>query len=133
MNLSEFVKIQDIKRFVDIVFGEKMSFSVESSETIEKNISRRTEDRALLKSYLASKSGDLTFTVYLSEKETAGTAKFLSDIFGKPDYSRILREKFKEINKVDVECWNIEYIFARANESDSNMHEIKLKFTVRYA
>jgi hypothetical protein len=132
MKLVEFVKIQDIKRFVDTVFGEKLSFSVDSSETIQKNISRRVEDRAILKSYLASKSSDLIFTVFLSEKETEPEAKYLPDIFGKPDYSKLLRDKFREINKVDIEYWNIEYTFILSREAEANICEINLKFTIRY-
>jgi uncharacterized protein YdhG (YjbR/CyaY superfamily) len=36
INLPEFVKIQDIKKIVDTIFDEKLQFSVESSEAIEK-------------------------------------------------------------------------------------------------
>jgi hypothetical protein len=133
MDLSEFVKIQDVKRFVDAVFGEKAPFSVESSESIEKNISRRVEDRSVLKSYIAAKSSDMTFWISISEKDGEDVSRYLPEIFGKPDYSKLLRDKFREINKVDVELWNIEFNFIRSIESESIIHEIKIKFTVRYA
>jgi hypothetical protein len=45
MNLSAFVKIQDIKRFVETIFGEKVPFLVESHESIERNLSRRAEEK----------------------------------------------------------------------------------------
>jgi hypothetical protein len=63
-------------------------------------------------------------TVVIADLKHRVGSEIFADIFGKSDYSRILRDKFKEINKVDIEYWTIEYTFIRSRESETNLCEI---------
>jgi hypothetical protein len=43
---------------------------------------------------IAAKSSDMTFVVSISEKDNGDATRYLPEIFGKPDYNKLLLDKF---------------------------------------
>jgi hypothetical protein len=133
MNKSSFLKIQDVIRFMEDVFGDGQSFEIESGDAIVRNEGRRQEDVMSTRTFLEHNSSDLIFSVTLNGEAGFDTSKALPEFFSNPDYCKILRNKYREINRTEIQLWQIDYRFSRQVEDSGISHQITFRFTVRYS
>ena len=63
MNKSGFLRIHDVVRFVDDVFGKRQSLEIEGGDAIMRNEGRRAEDVVSVRTFLEPSSSDIVFAV----------------------------------------------------------------------
>lgn len=133
MDKSSFLKIQDVVRFIEDVFGDRQSFEIEGGDAVVRNEGRRQEDMVSVRTFLDHKSSDLVFSVTLYDETGSDASKTLPEVFSNSDYLKVLRNRYREINRTEIQFWRIDYHFSRlAEDSGGSSHQIVLRFTVRY-
>ena len=133
MNKSGFFKIQDVIKFIEDVFGNRQSFEIEGGDAVVRNEGRRQEDMMAVRTFLDHDSSDLVFSVTLYDETGSDTSKALPEVFSNPDYLKVLRNKYREINRTEIQSWRIDYHFSRlAEDSGGSSQQIVSRFTVRY-
>lgn len=132
MEKSSFFKIQDVIRFIEDIFGDRQSFEIEGGDNIIRSEGRRHEDMISAKTFLDHKSSDLVFSVTLYDEAGSDAPKTLPDVFSNPDYLKVLRNRYREINRTEIQFWQINFHFSRLGGDSGNSHQIIFRFTVRY-
>ena len=132
MNKSGLLKIQDVIRFIEDVFGNRQSFEIEGGDAVVRNEGRRHEDVVSTRTFLDHKSSDLVFSVTLYDEVGPDASKALPEVFRNPDYLKVLRNRYREINRTEIQLWQIDYHFSRLVEDSGSSHQITLRFTVSY-
>jgi hypothetical protein len=133
MNKSGFFKIQDVIKFIEDVFGNRQSFEIEGGDAVVRNEGRRQEDMMAVKTFLDHNSSDIVFSVTLCDEAGSDTSKALPEVFSNPDYLKVLRNKYREINRTEIQTWRIDYHFSHlAEDSGSSSQQIVFRFTVHY-
>ncbi len=131
MNRTAFFKTQDVIRFIEAVFGDKQSFEIEGSDAILRSEGRRAEDQVTARTFLEQKSSDIVFSVTF-EDDAASTANNLPDVFANPDYPKVLRNKYRELNRTEISNWQIDFRYARIVKAPGAINRITFRFTVGY-
>lgn len=125
--------IQDVVKFINDVFGERQSFEIEGGDAIIRNEGRRAEDVVTVRTFLEQKSSDIVFSVTICDDASSAAVKKLPDVFENPDYLKVLRNRFRELNRTEIQLWKIEFLFSRLAEAENNdSHKIVFRFTVNY-
>ena len=132
MNKSSFFRIHDVVRFVEDVFGESQSLEIEGGDTIMRSEGRRAEDVISVRTFLESSSSDIVFSVTFFDDVSDAFQK-LPEVFGNPDYLKVLRNRYRELNRTEISYWKIDYFFSRLVDGpEKGRHKITFRFTVRY-
>lgn len=126
MKKTGLLMIPEVVNFVREVFGAEQTLEIESGDTIIRNEGRRVEDIAASRSFLEYKSSAIVFRVILDEEE-GEVRKRLPPVFSNPDYVKVLRNKFREINRVEIQYWQLDFLFKKRGEKEG----ITFVFTVR--
>lgn len=130
---SGFLKIQDVIKFIEDVFGDRQSFEIEVGDAIIRNEGRRAEDVVSVRTFLEQKSSDVVFRVTICDNTDSGVGRKFPEVFNNPDYLKVLRNKYRELNRTEIQSWKIDFLFSRPVEgSGSGKHKIILRFTVNY-
>ncbi len=132
MNKSSFIKIQDVIKFIEDVFGKGQSFEIEGGDSVVRNEGRRQEDMVSLRTFLDHKSSDIVFSITFCDEAGADAQKHLPDIFSNPDYCKVLRNKYREINRTEIQLWQIDYNFSHRMDGSAGRNSVTFRFTVRY-
>ena len=132
MNKSGFLRIHDVVRFVDDVFGKRQSLEIEGGDAIMRNEGRRAEDVVSVRTFLEPSSSDIVFAVTFFD-DVSDSFQKLPEVFSNPDYLKVLRNRYRELNRTEISYWKIDYFFSRLMEgSEKGRHKITFRFTVRY-
>ena len=132
MNKSSFFRIHDVVRFVEDVFGERQSLEIEGGDAIMRNEGRRAEDVVSVRSFLESCSSDIVFSVTFFDDVSDAFQK-LPEVFGNPDYLKVLRNRYRELNRTEIPYWKIDYFYSRLVDGpEKERRKITFRFTVRY-
>ena len=132
MNKSGFLRIHDVVRFVDDVFGKRQSLEIEGGDAIMRNEGRRAEDVVSVRTFLEPSSSDIVFAVTFFD-DVSDSFQKLPEVFSNPDYLKVLRNRYRELNRTEISYWEIDYFFSRlVDGSDKGRHKITFRFTVRY-
>ncbi len=132
MNKSSFMRINEVIRFIEAAFGENQSFEIESGDELIRSEGRRAEDMVATRTFLEQKSSVIVFSVTFSDREGSKTAKCLPEVFSNPDYVRVLRNKYRELNRSEIQYWKIDYRFIRVADAKEHSHKVVFRFTVGY-
>jgi len=132
MNKGSFLKIHDVVRFIEDVFGSKQSFEIESGDAILRNDGRREEDSVTKSTFLEYDSSDLVFSVTIYDDAGFDTTQILPPVFNSPDYCKALRNRYREVNRTEIKYWHVDYQFSRLVEPSGHKHKMTFRFTVRY-
>ncbi|HLA28025.1 MAG TPA: hypothetical protein VJZ49_09025 [Syntrophales bacterium] len=132
MNKSSLLKIHDVVKFVEDVFGKRQSLEIEGWDAIIRNEGRRAEDVVSVRTFLEPSSSDIVFAVTIFD-DVSDSFKKLPEVFSNPDYLKVLRNRYRELNRTEISYWKIDYFFSRLMEgSEKGRHKITFRFTVRY-
>ena len=132
MNKSSFLRIHDVVRFIKDVFGERQSLEIEGGDAIMRNEGRRAEDVVSVRTFLEPSSSDIVFSVTLFD-DVSDSFQKLPEVFSNPDYLKVLRNRYRELNRTEISYWKIDYFFSRlVDSSEKGRHKITFRFTVRY-
>ena len=131
MNRTAFFKTQDVIRFIEAVFGDQQSFEIEGGDAILRSEGRRTEDQVTARTFLEQTCSDIVFSVTF-EDDAASGAKNLPDVFANPDYPKVLRNRYREVNRTEILNWQIDYRYARIVKAPGAINRITFRFTVGY-
>ena len=131
MNRTAFFKTQDVIRFIEAVFGDQQSFEIEGGDVIMRSEGRRAEDQVTTRSFLEQKCSDIVFSVTFDD--AADTATNLPDVFANPDYPKVLRNRYREINRTEILNWQIDYRYSRMVKASGAINHITFRFTVGYS
>lgn len=115
-----------VVNFVKDIFGEGPIIEIEGGDSITRNEGRRMEDIAAARSFLEYKSQDLLFRV-IYETQDGEVRVRLPAVFNNPDYVKVLRNRFRELNRVEIQYWQIDFLFRREGTKEG----LILRFTVR--
>lgn len=130
---SGFLKIQDVIKFIEDVFGDRQSFEIEGGDAIVRSEGRRAGDIVSVRTFLEQKSSDIVFSVTIYDDATSDAVKKLPEVFNNPDYLKVLRNRYRELNRTEIQLWKIEFLFSRLVEAEnSGRHKIVFRFTVNY-
>jgi hypothetical protein len=133
MDKSSFLKIQDVIRFIEDVFGDRQSFEIEGGDAIVRSEGRRAGDIVSVRTFLEQKCSDIVFSVTICDDATDAAVKKLPEVFNNPDYLKVLRNRYREINRTELQLWKIEFLFSRLVEAEnSGRHKTVFRFTVNY-
>ena len=132
MNRTAFFKTQDVIRFIEAVFGDQQSFEIEGGDVILRSEGRRAADLVSTRTFLEQKCSNIVFSITFDD-DAADTAKNLPDVFANPDYPKVLRNRYREINRTEILHWQIEYHYERIVKAPDVRNRITFRFTVGYS
>ncbi len=132
MNKSSFMRINEVIRFMEAVFGEKQSFEIEAGDELIRSEGRRAEDMVAARTFLEQRSSEVVFSVTFTDSAGSEAAQCLPEVFSNPDYVRVLRNKYRELNRTEIQYWKIDYRFSRIAEANETRHNVVFRFTVGY-
>ncbi len=132
MNKSSFLRIGEVVRFIETVFGDKQSFEIGGGDELIRSEGRRAEDMATARTFLEQKSSNITFSITFRDDDHSGMASSLPDVFSNPDYARVLRNKYRELNRTEIQYWKIDFLFTRTVHGNKSDHQVVFRFTVGY-
>ena len=132
MYKGSFLIIQDAIRFIEDVFGEKQSFEIESGDAITRNEGRRQGDVTSANTFLEHSGSEFVFSVTLDDEGGFDASSVMPEVFSNPDYCKVLRNRYRELNRTEIQLWRIDYHFSRKVESSVISHRVTFRFTVRY-
>ncbi|HLA05504.1 MAG TPA: hypothetical protein VJZ16_05945 [Syntrophales bacterium] len=132
MNKSSFLKIYDVVRFVEDVFGERQPLEIEGGDSVMRNEGRRAEEVVSVRTFLESNSSDVLFSVTFFDDVSDAFQK-LPEVFGNTDYFKVLRNRYRELKRTEISYWKIDYFYSRLVDGpEKGGHKITFSFTVRY-
>ena len=132
MNKSSLLKIHDVVKFVEDVFGKRQSLEIEGWDAIIRNEGRRAEDVVSVRTFLEPSSSDIVFAVTIFD-DVSDSFQKLPEVFSNPDYLKVLRNRYRELNRTEISYWKIDYFFSRLVDGpEKDRHKITFRFTVRY-
>ena len=133
MKKGSFLKIQDVIKFIEDIFGAGQSFEIEGGDVVVRSEGRRQEDMISTRTFLDHHSSDLIFSVTLCDKAGSDASKTLPEVFSNSDYLKVLRNRYREINRTEIQSWRIDYHLSRlVEDSGGSSHQTTFRFTVRY-
>ncbi len=132
MNKNSFLRTQHVIKFIEEVFGDQISFEIEGADEVIRNEGRRMEDTMTMRTFLEQKSSNLLFRITFCDAAAPNGAKCLPDIFTNPDFPKVLRNKYREINRTEIQYWKIDFNFSRLVEGTGYQHQVTFTFTVGY-
>jgi hypothetical protein len=133
MNRSGFFNIQHVTKFIEEVFGENLSFEIEGADEVIRNEGRRMEDITSTRTFLEQRCSNIVFSIAFCDDAPSEGLKTMPEIFSNPDYPKVLRNRYREINRTEIQYWKIDYNFSRLVEAEGNRHQIAFRFTVGYS
>jgi hypothetical protein len=125
-------KIQHVMKFIEDVFGHQQSFEVLGSDEVIRNEGRRSEDVASTRTFLEQRANEIVFTVNFRNLDGSAPSQGLPAVFSNPDYPKVLRNRYRELNRVELKYWKIDYSYALIAEAGSIRHQVTFRFTVSY-
>ncbi|MCG6536539.1 MAG: hypothetical protein L7F78_17995 [Syntrophales bacterium LBB04] len=132
MHRSGFLRIQHVIKFIEEVFGDNLSFEIEGADEVIRNEGRRTEDMSSTRTFLEQRCSNIAFNITFCDDTPSDGAKSLPEVFTNPDFPKILRNRYREINRTEIQYWKIDYSFSRLVEAEGNRHQVSFRFTVGY-
>jgi len=125
-------KIKHVMKFIEDVFGHKQSFEVLGSDEVIRNEGRRLEDVTTTRTFLEQRANEIVFTVNFRNLDGSDPAHGLPAVFANPDYPKVLRNRYRELNRREILYWKIDYNYAFIAEAGSNRHQVAFHFSVAY-
>jgi hypothetical protein len=125
-------KIQHVVKFIEDVFGRQQSFEVRGSDEVIRNEGRRMEDVTSTRTFLEQRANEIIFTVNFQDLDGADASQGLPAVFTNPDYPKVLRNRYRELNRTEIQYWKIDYNYALIAEEGSNRYQVTFLFTVDY-
>jgi hypothetical protein len=125
-------KIKHVMKFIEDVFGRQQSFEVLGSDEVIRNEGRRSEDVTTTKTFLEQRANEIVFTVNFRNLDGSEPAQGLPAVFANPDYPKVLRNRYRELNRAEIKYWKIDYNYGLLAEAGSIRHQVTFRFTVAY-
>jgi hypothetical protein len=125
-------KIQHVMKFIEDVFGRQQSFEVLGSDEVIRNEGRRLEDVTSTRTFLEQRANEIVFTVNFRDIDGPDPSQGLPAVFTNPDYPKVLRNRYRELNRTEIKYWKIDYNYALIAEAGKSRHQIAFHFTVSY-
>lgn len=125
-------KIEHVIKFVEDVFGRQQSFEVRGSDEVIRNEGRRMEDVVSTRTFLEQRATEIVFTVNFPDIEGADAFQGLPAVFTNTDYPKVLRNRYRELNRTEIQYWKIDYNYALIAAEGNNRHRVTFHFTVAY-
>lgn len=126
------VKIQHVMKFIEDVFGCQQSFEIRSSDEVIRNEGRRLEDVTSARTFLEQRANEIIFTVNFRDLDGSDPFQGLPAVFTNPDYPKMLRNRYRELNRTEIKYWKIDYNYALITEAERSRHQVAFHFTVSY-
>ena len=126
------IKIQHVAKFVEDVFGPQQSFEIKGSDEVIRSEGRRTEDATTAKTFLEQRANEIIFTVNFQDLDGAEAPQGLPAVFANPDYPKVLRNRYRELNRTEIKYWKVDYHYSHVAEAGSSRHQVAFHFTVAY-
>ena len=119
-------------KFIEDVFGRQQSFEVLGSDEVIRNEGRRLEDVTATRTFLEQRANEIVFTVNFRDLDGPDPSQGLPAVFTNPDYPKVLRNRYRELNRTEIKYWKIDYNYALIAEAGRNRHQVTFHFTVSY-
>ncbi len=129
---NAFLRMQDAVKFIEALFGRQQPFEIRCGDEIIRNEGRRADDLVVTRTFLEQRTTDICFTITFQDSEAADRIKCLPDIFKNPDYPKVLRNRYRELNRTEIKHWKIDCRFSRLGEGEGSRHQVSFDFTVSY-
>jgi hypothetical protein len=125
-------RIQHVMKFIEDVFGRQQSFEVLGSDEVIRNEGRRLEDVTSTRTFLEQRANEIVFTVNIRDLDGPDPSQGLPAVFTNPDYPKVLRNRYRELNRTEIKYWKIDYNYALIAEAGRKRHQVAFHFTVSY-
>lgn len=131
MRNNAYLQIMDALKFVDEVFGPEQAVEILCGDKIVRSEGRRAEDVMSTRTFLDVSTTELRFTVTCEEGKSAGARKEIQDLFANPDYPKVLRNRYRELNRREIKFWKMDCHFRRSGGGQKD-NDFIIEFTVSY-
>ena len=126
------LKIQHVMKFIEDVFGRQQSFEVRGGDEVIRSEGRRLEDVTTTRTFLEQRANEIIFTVNFRDIDGVVASQGLPAVFANPDYPKVLRNRYRELNRTEIKYWKIDYHYSHVTEAGSSRHQVAFHFTVAY-
>ena len=125
-------KIEHVIKFVEDIFGCQQAFEVRGSDEVIRNEGRRLEDVTTTRTFLEQRATEIVFTVKFQDLDGADAFQGLPAVFANTDYPKVLRNRYRELNRTEIQYWKIDYSYALIADEGNSRHHFTFDFTVAY-
>jgi len=125
-------KIQHVAKFIEDVYGPQQSFELKGGDEVIRSEGRRSEDVTTARTFLEQKANQIVFAVNIRDLDGDDMSQGLPTVFTNPDYPKVLRNRYRELNRTEIKHWKIDYHYFRNAGAEGKGSEIAFNFTVVY-
>ena len=126
------LRIKDVVRFIEDVFGRGQLFVINCGDEIIRSEGRRVDDMTASRVFLEQKTTEIVFAVTCCYDVAAGGMECLPSVFANPDYPKVLRHRYRELNRTEIKFWKIDCRLGQIPEDGEGRQEVTFEFTVDY-
>jgi hypothetical protein len=124
--------IKDVVKFIEDVFGSGQFFEIHCGDEIMRSEGRRADDVTGSRTFLEQKTTGISFSVTCCFDSAVEGLAGLPAVFTNPDYPKVLRHRYRELNRTEIKFWKIDCRLAQLPEGGEGRQEVTFDFTVDY-
>jgi len=124
--------IQHVTKFIEDVYGPQQSFELKGGDEVIRSEGRRSEDVTTARTFLEQKANQIVFAVNIRDLGSDDMSQGLPIVFTNPEYPKVLRNRYRELNRTEIKHWKIDYHYLRNKGAEGKRSEIAFNFTVVY-
>lgn len=133
VNKNAILRIREVIKFIEDVFGRGQLFEIHCGDEIVRSEGRRADDMTVSRTFLEQRTTEISFAVTCCYDVAAEGIDDLPAVFANHDYPKILRHKYRELNRTEIKLWKIDCRLGQVPEAGEGRQEITFEFTVDYA
>lgn len=126
------LRIKDVIIFVEDVFGRGQLFEIHCGDEIIRSEGRRADDVTASRTFLEQRTTEIYFSVTCGGATAGGLFESLPAVFANPDYPKVLRHRYRELNRTEIKFWKIDCRLGPVPEEGEGGQQITFEFTVDY-